>query len=121
MLKITKERDDLAVLEIAGKIDSEEMAQGLDELINVTHSMRSGKMLYTIRDFEWPTFSALMVEFGKMPKLFGILSRVSKVAVIADQSWLRAAAEWEGVFIPGMTIKSFEQGQETDARQWLDD
>ena len=121
MLKITKERDDFAVLEIAGKIDSSEMAKGLDELIDVTNGMTSGKMLYTIEDFEWPTFSALMVEFGKMPKLFGILTRVSKIAVIADQSWLRAAAEWEGVFIPGMTIKSFEQGQEEEARQWLND
>ena len=120
MLNITKERDDFAVLEISGKIDSEEMAIGLDNLIDVTSDMKSGKMLYTIKDFEWPTFSALMVEFGKMPKLFGILSRVSKVAVIADQSWLRSAAEWEGVFIPGMTIKSFEVGQEEEARQWLD-
>ena len=119
MLKIKKESENLVCLELSGKLDSTDMELGLNQLIEATQGMENGKMLYFIEDFEWPTLGALMVEFGKLPSLFAMISRIEKVAVIAEANWLRNVAEWEGALIPGLEIESFVHGQEEEARAWL--
>ena len=120
MFKVEKERDDLVNLQFDGQLDAVEMAIILDQLVEATGEMENGKVLYTIKNFELPTFGALAVELGRLPSLFVMLGKLSKAAVIADESWMRTAAEWEGVLIPGLDIKAFEHGQEEQARAWLD-
>lgn len=119
MLNIEKENESLIKLELNGQLDSNEMEIGLSQLIEETQNMKNGKMLYIIEDFEIPTMGALMVEFSKLPSLFSILSRIDKAAVIADQTWLRKVAEWEGYLFPGLEIKAFKKQDEKEARAWL--
>lgn len=119
MLKIEKESENLVRLELSGQLDSTEMELGLNQLIEATQDMKNGKMLYFIDDFEIPTLGALMVELGKLPSLFAMVTRVDKAAVIAGASWLRTVSEWEGAIIPGLDIKAFKKDQEEEARAWL--
>lgn len=119
MLRIEKENDTLVRLELDGQLDATEMKLGLDQLIEVTEGMRNGKMLYLIKNFEIPTLGAIMVEFGKLPSLFRMLSAFDKAAVLSDAAWMRQMAEWEGMFIPGLEIKAFGESNEMEARTWL--
>lgn len=119
MLTIKKEDETMLTVELDGKLDSTEMQLGLDRLIEATQDMENGKMLYRIQDFEMPTLGAIMVEFGKLPSLFRMIGRIDKVAVLADQRWLRNAAEWEGMLFPGLDIKAFKKSNELEARAWL--
>lgn len=119
MLNIKKEAENLIRLELSGQLDSTEMELGLNQLIEATQGMEHGNMLYFIEAFEMPTMGAIMVEFGKIPSLFAMISRIDKVAVIAEANWLRTIAEWEGALIPGLEIKSFVHGEEKEARSWL--
>ena len=93
MLKITKPNKDRVDISLNGGLEAEEIRQGLDDLIAKSEGVENGKMLYTITLFAIPTFAALGVELSRLPKLFGLLEKFDKCAVLSDVSWLRTAAE----------------------------
>ncbi len=119
MLKITKKSAHRVDLELSGELDADAMAKGLQELLEASASVAHGRMLYTIHEFALPTFGALAVEMQYLPKLFGLLGKFEKCAVVSDAGWLRTAAEVEGVLIPGLEIKAFDMDGRADAEAWL--
>lgn len=119
MFTVTRNGSNRLDIELGGKLDSEAMKFALDDLLAKAEGIENGKMLYRIRDFDFPSIGALAVEFSRLPKLFGLIRHFDRVAVVCGQSWLRSASEIEGAFIPGMEIKAFEPGDETAAEAWL--
>jgi len=120
MFTITKPAADRIDITIAGEIDAEAMEEGLAQLLELSESVEHGKMLYTISDVALPTFGALSVEMQYLPKLFGLLGRFARCAVISDQAWLRTAAEIEGALFPGIEIKAFDARAHEAAENWLE-
>lgn len=120
MLRISKPSADRLDLELSGALDREAMQAGLDDLIEQSMDITQGKMLYKVLDFEMPTMGALAVELRLMPKLFGLISKFDKCAVISDVAWIRTAAEIEGTVIPSFEIKSFPLSAAAAAEHWLD-
>ncbi len=106
-------------LELSGSLDADAMRKGLDDLIELSEGMKNGLMLYTITDFSMPSAGALGVEFGRLGKLFALVGKFDRCAVLCDQAWLRSAAEIEGALIPGLKIKAFELDQRDAAEAWL--
>ena len=119
MFKVTKTDESRIDLEIHGGITSQEMSEGLDELFRLSEGMANGSLYYSINEFQMPEFSALMVEFGRVGQLFGLIGKFSKCAVVCEQAWLRNMAQFEGMLIPGMTIKGFSLSQSDEAEAWL--
>lgn len=119
MLKITKKSANRVDIDLKGHLDSEEMAKGLDELIAASEGVEDGQMLYRITSFAMPSLGAIGVEFSRMPKLFSLIGKFTRCAVLTDVAWLRTAAEVEGALIPGLTIKAFELDEVEKAESWL--
>ena len=120
MLKIERENGTLFVIHARGQVHSDEMESELDRLIELSKDIKGGRLLYDIREFQPSSIGAMMVEMRKLPGLLGLLTRFDKVAVMAEDPWLRAMAEWEGVLIPGFEVKSFAHKDEKEARAWLE-
>ncbi|MFT5893285.1 MAG: hypothetical protein ACI8VW_000150 [bacterium] len=106
-------------IEISGKLDSIQMIEGLNGLLEESTDFQHGKMLYRITDFEFPAFSALAVEIPRIPQLFKLIARFDKVAVVADKIWVRRISEIEGALIPGLSIRAFNVDQQDQAEDWL--
>ena len=119
MFTITKRSENRIDIAISETIDSDEMTKILDELLEKSKDVQNGQMLYTITDFSMPTMGALWVEMTRLPKLFGLIGKFKKCAVLTDVGWMRKAASVEGALIPGLTIKSFELDQVAAAEAWL--
>ncbi|MDW4498245.1 STAS/SEC14 domain-containing protein [Sulfitobacter sp. D35] len=119
MLKVTKVAPNRVDLVLQGRLEGEDMRKGLDDLVEMSEGLRDGRMLYTVTDFEMPSAAALGVEFGRLPKLFSMISRFDRCAVLCDQSWIRSVAEIEGALIPGLRIKAFPLVQKEAAESWL--
>lgn len=120
MLTITKPSPNRLDIELSGVLNADAMREGLDKLIEASADITDGKMLYRIPDFEMPTMGALAVEFQQMPKLFGLIGKFDKCAVLSDSSWIRTAAEIEGAVIPSLDIRSFPLAAEKAAEDWLE-
>lgn len=119
MFTITANGENRIDLALSGKLDADGMKRALDDLIVKTQDMENGKMLYRVGDFDLPTLGAIGVELSRLPKLFKMIGKFDKAAVLAGQNWLRVASEIEGALIPGLEIKAFELGQEAEAEAWL--
>lgn len=119
MLKIENLSPNRIDIDLNGTIDAQAMRAGLDDLIAKSENIEKGRMLYTITDFSLPTLGAFGVEMSRLPKLFGLLAKFEKCAVLSDSNWLRKAAEFEGVLFPGIDIKSFKLDERDAAEAWL--
>nr|WP_306269348.1 STAS/SEC14 domain-containing protein [Pararhizobium sp. IMCC3301] len=119
MLNITKKSANRVDIELSGSLDADSMRIALDQLIEVSEGVSNGHMLYRISDFSMPTLGAIGVEMARLPKLFGLLGKFDKCAVLSDSNWLRTAATVEGALFPGIDIKSFEFDEIDAAEAWL--
>lgn len=119
MLTITKPEANRIDIELSGRVSSDEMAQGLDDLLEKSQDVNAGVMLYRISSFAFPDLAAIAVEMARLPKLFGLLGRFDRCAVLSDAAWIRTTAEVEGALFPGIDIKGFDLGDEQTAEAWL--
>ncbi|MGF1791976.1 STAS/SEC14 domain-containing protein [Photobacterium profundum] len=119
MFEITQCADNRIDMSFGGKIDREEMKILLDEFVDKTKDVEDGIMLYTIHDFDFPTLSAIGEELTRLPELFRHTRKFKKVAVLAEQQWLRKVSEIEGMLFPGLDIKGFSPNDTENAEAWL--
>ena len=108
-------------IEFGGKLDSEEMKVALDELVSKSEGIEHGRMLYRVNDFKIPTLGAIAVEFSRLPKMFRLIGKFDRAAVLADKEWVQKASEIEGALIPGLEIKAFDLDEANEAERWLAD
>jgi len=120
MLTVEKVAEDRLDLTLEGQIDGPAMNEALSRLLESAQEIENGKMLYRIIGLAMPTPSAFAVEFGYLPKLFGLVTQFRRCAVLSDTAWLRTAAEIERALFPDLEIKAFSLEQEAQAVAWLE-
>ncbi len=120
MLNVSNPKANRLNIELSGVLDADDMQAALDDVVRESKSFTNGTMLYTISDFGMPTLGAMAVEFYRMPKLFSLLERFDKCAVLCDTAWIRTAAQIEGAIIPSLAIKSFALSDVAAAEAWLE-
>ena len=119
MLTVEKPSPNRLNIDLSGRLDAESMAKGLDELLAQSEGISNGKMLYRITEFALPSLAAIGVEFARLPRLFSLLGRFDRCAVLTDAAWLRTAAEIEGALFAGIEISAYPFDQEEQAERWL--
>lgn len=106
-------------IHIDGKIDRQQMASALDELISESADIENGVMLYEISNFHLPSLGAFAAEARRLPALLGLIKKFDRVAVLTDKRWLKKVSEIEGALMPNMQIKAFNIDQKEQAESWL--
>ncbi len=119
MFKVEKSGMNRLDIQLSGKLDTEEMEIALDELVSKSENIENGKMLYEIIDFHLPSLGAIVIEFSRLPSMFGLMKRFDRAAVLTDKTWLKKVSEFEGAFFPGLEIKGFDRNQKEEAEAWL--
>lgn len=51
--------------------------------------------------------------------LIGMLSRFGRVAVVADQAWIRAATRLESALLPFISYRTFTPDRRSEALAWV--
>ncbi|MBO0347131.1 STAS/SEC14 domain-containing protein [Roseibium limicola] len=119
MFTIEKPAPNRLDLSLSGKLEAAEMDKALDEIEALSADIEDGVMFYDVIDFHMPALAALKVEFSRMPKLFRMVGKFRRCAVLSDEAWLRSLSELESKFIPGLEIKAFQRNQRSEAEAWL--
>lgn len=120
MLNVSKPKANRLNIELSGVLNAADMQAALDGIVRESEGFSGRTMLYTISDFEMPTLGAMAVELYRMPKVFSLLERFDKCAVLCDTQWIRTAAQIEGAIIPSLAIKSFALNEVAAAEAWLE-
>ena len=119
MLNIHPREPGIINIEADGEIDATAMEVGLNKLVEMCEDIEGGKLFYRITNFKMPTLAALGVEFMMMPKLFRLIGKVAKAAVLTDEDWIAKASIIEGALIPGLEIRAFDLEDEGAALAFL--
>ena len=119
MLDIHVKEPGVIHIELNGEVDAAAMESGLNRLCELCEDLHNGKLFYRITNFKMPTLAALGVEFMMMPKLFRLIGKVDKAAVLTDESWIKTASIIEGALIPGLEIRAFDLAHRDSAEDWL--
>ena len=118
-IRTEREGPSLLRLEVGGEIDAAEMEAGLERFLAIAEPLERFDMLYLVQDVRFPGLGALRVELARLGRLWRLLPRFGRVALAANQGWIRAAAKAESAVIPGLTIETFGADEEARARAWL--
>ena len=119
-MNLTKVSNNRVHVEFGGKIDRDQVTKVLDEMFAAIADRELGLLMYRIGKLEMPTLGAIAVELKNLPKIFRLVQKIDRIAVVCDQGWIQTATEIEGKLIPGLKMKSFGLNKENAAIEWLE-
>jgi hypothetical protein len=118
MLEFIDSPDDVLAVKMAGRITGKDLDAVMDK-VDAAFERHPKLHLYIetvgIHSIE---LEALPHYFGRAFPLFGKLSRFGRVAVVADQAWIRVGTRIESAVIPSITYRVFEPGERDQALGW---
>jgi hypothetical protein len=120
MYEILPSREDVIALRCSGRLDRAEL-EAMTDLIEQALEARETTHVYAelidISGFDTDGIGDLMKRAGRM---MGKLRRFGRIAVVADQAWVRWAARFESAVLPHVSYETFELKDAAQARAWVD-
>ena len=104
----------IAEIVIEGKVTESDFDRVIDQFKTDLKVHDNIRILEDVRSFEGMDPMALWKDL----KQVRLVDNISRVALVADQKWMRTLAEAAGSVVSA-EVKSFERSQITEARAWL--
>lgn len=118
MITISELAPNVQQVKISGKVQSADMRQVIDLAETIGKGAEKASLVFEVENVEGLEWSALGEELSHLPAMLRMLTRLDRIAVIADQSWLRTAARIESALLPGVTYEVFSCDKAEQARAW---
>ena len=119
MLELIDSRDDAIAARLSGKITGDDLDRVMDRVDRVMTG--AGKVHVFVE-----TAGIEAIEIGSLPSyiarampLFGKLVRFGRVAVVADQPWVRFATRLESALLPGISYRTFLPEERDESLAWI--
>lgn len=108
MLEFIKSPDDVLAVKLTGTITGKDLDAILDKAEDIM--ARPGKINFYVetKDIQGIELSALPHHFTRSFPLFGNISRFGRVAVVADQPWMRVFTRFESALLPYVSYQVYE-------------
>lgn len=120
MLQWIESADDVLALAVTGTItgaDLDAIMDQLDEVMGRHVKLHVFVETHAIDGIEVKAFPAYM---ARALPLFGKLDRFGRVAIVADQAWIRAGTRLESAMLPSISYRVFEPEQRDAALAWVE-
>lgn len=119
MLKMIDSADDVIALEIADKISGGELDTVMDRLDAAMARHDKVHIFVETRSIDGIEIAGLGAYMARALPLLGKLDRFGRVAVVADQGWIRAATRIESAVLPHISYRVFEPDARDEALAWI--
>lgn len=115
MLEFIKSPDDVLALKYTGTISGKDLDAALDKLEKML--AKPGKINFYIetKSIEHLDLSSLPHHFSRSVPLFSKLNRFGRVAVVADQAWMRVLTRFESALMPYVSYRVYEPDEREEA------
>lgn len=111
----TEPNSPVVEIKVDGKVTDAELTASIERLREDLEQHGKTRVLEVIEHFTGIEPQALWTDLTKGPPL---AQKVSRVAVVADQAWIRAATHL-GRFFTRAELKAFEPSELDEARTWI--
>jgi hypothetical protein len=119
MLDLLDSPDDVIALTISGKITGGDLEAIMDRVDDVMSRHDKVHVFVETRTINGIEVSGLPSYMSRALPLFGKLDRFGRVAVVADQAWVRAGTRLESALLPGINYRTYMPDERDEALAWV--
>lgn len=119
MLELIDTAEDVIALRIAGKITGADLDTVMNRLEDAMRRHDKVHVFVETSAIEAIEIAALPSYIARATPLFGKLGRFGRVAVVADQAWIRIATRIESAVLPFISYRVFAPEQRNVALAWI--
>lgn len=119
MHEILASPDDTVAVRLSHKITGEAIDAVMDRLEAAMAAHDKVHVFVETESIDGIELSSLPSYAARAWPLFGKLNRFGRVAVVADQGWVRAGARLESALLPFINYKTFEPAEREAALAWV--
>lgn len=119
MLELMDTANDVIALRIAGKITGSDLDAVMVRLEAAMDRYDKVHVFVETNAIDAIEIAALPAYVARATPLFGKLLRFGRVAVVADQAWIRIATRVESAILPFISYRVFEPAQRDVALAWV--
>ena len=119
MLTLLESPGDVIALEVSGKI----VGADLDAMMEIVdRAMRDHDKVHVFvetRSIDGLELTSLPGYMARALPLLGKLDKFGRVAVVADQGWVRAGSRLESAMLPNIKYRVYEPDERAEALAWV--
>ena len=119
MLTITPLSSRAIEMVAEGHFTAADVTPALARLAQILDDTPSLDILADVRGSPSIALSAIAEELRHLPLLLRLIRQTDRVAIIADEAWVRAASRIESALIPGLHYEVYPREHAAHAREWL--
>lgn len=115
MLEFIKSPDDVLAVKLTGKITGKDLEAITDRIEGLF--VKPGKVNFYVETHGIDGFEvgALPHHLNRTFPLFSKMDRFGRVAVVADQAWMRVLTRFESAVLPYVSYQVYEPGERKEA------
>lgn len=120
MIEFINSADEVIAIRIAGKVTGADLDAVMDRLEGVMARHDKTHIFVEAYGIDGIELAGLSSYTARAMPLFGKLTRFGRVAVVADQAWLRVMTRIESALLPFISYKVFKPDQHDAALAWVE-
>ena len=119
MLEELDSVDDVLAIRVSHKITGADLDAIMDRLDALMASHAKVHVFVETRGIDGIELSGLPRYAARALPLLGKLDRFGRVAVVADQAWVRAGTRLESAMLPNVKYRVYEPDERAEALAWV--
>ena len=119
MLEMIDSADDVLALAVSDRISCNELDAVMNRLDGAMSRHDKVHVFVETRSIDGIEVAGLGAYMKRALPLFGKLDRFGRVAVVADQAWIRALTRIESAVLPHIGYRVFEPDARDEALAWV--
>lgn len=110
---------DVIALRISGKVTGADLDAIMDRLDEVMAASDKVHVFVETQGIGGLELASLPGYMSRAMPLFGKLVRFGRVAVVADQAWVRVGARLESAMLPNISYRTYMPDERDEALAWV--
>ena len=119
MLDLIDSPDDVIALRVNDKITGNDLDAIMDRLDEVMAKHDKVHVFVETHSINGIEVSSLPSYITRAMPLFGKLDRFGRVAVVADQAWVRVGTRLESALLPNISYRTYMPEERDEALAWV--
>jgi hypothetical protein len=119
MLELLDTVDDVLAIKVSHKITGEDLDRIMDRLDTLMARHQTIHVFVETHGIDGIELTSLPGYMARAMPLFGQLNRFGRVAVVADQAWIRSGTRLESAMLPMINYRVFMPEERVEALAWV--
>lgn len=120
MITFIDSKPDVFAITVAKRITGDDLDRIMDRLEPMLEGDRKVHVFVETKGIDGIELSGLPRYMSRAMPLFGKLKQFDRVAVVADQTWIRVGVRLESAMLPFVDYKTFEPSERELALAWVE-